>query len=204
MRPFPVAFVLAYGGSFIYFLGCIPHCSWADRPAGFCPAEKNMFIGAVGAFLCSIVKNSIANGCCEREEQFFASFFLDDPNLLFLPVYVRKFQASHITGSHPCKIKNGSNGTVAQAEAALIAGKHAADSLRFLFCKILDIFSPAVQTGKVCEDTSGGIGITASLCFKYRCDVNLCTAAELFVGEITQDSLLCHILQRLEPGGLQG
>ena len=43
-----------YGGSFIYFLGYISHCARADRPAGCCSAEKNVFIGAVGAFLCGI------------------------------------------------------------------------------------------------------------------------------------------------------
>ena len=31
--------------------------------------------------------------------------------------------------------------------------------------------------------------------FKYRCDINLCAAAELFAGEIIQDIPLCHILQ---------
>lgn len=195
MRPFPVTFVLAYGGSFIYFLGYISHCARADRSTGCCSTEKNVFIVAVGAFLCGIVKNSIADCCREGEEQFFTSFFLGDPDLLFLPVYVGKFQGGHIAGSHPCKIKDSANGTVAQAKPTLTVGKYAANSLGFLFRKILDIFSPAMQIGKVCEDAPGRIEITARLCFKYRCDINLCAAAELFAGEIIQDIPLCHILQ---------
>ena len=75
MRPFPVTFVLAYGGSFIYFLGYISHCARADRSTGCCSTEKNVFIVAVGAFLCGIVKNGIADCRREGEEQFFTSFF---------------------------------------------------------------------------------------------------------------------------------